>query len=506
MDIQQLKLLAGRVRDLLQQSNHPVRHNQSLDLISALPGLRNWPEVLAFPDRVAVCQLDLTSASRLAFRLKKLRLELAPEHLLEALFAHAAHDAAAALQIWPTGPKPGVYVTRSQSAINALLARYEDATDGALVYAERAGSDWEGSIDLGEGGLWSSGLSRVPSGTLIVVGPLELDQQSWEDSASRLHMAALHALASEHRVAVLIDTPTPQMLCEDVLLMVKSVQKEGDDCETALLGIVTDEGELERREPFARSRPRITAVRTIATPHAIPPNALALLGKTLTERRSGLLLFGSSAIQDHWAIDLVAASLAITEDTGPAARIMPRHRSTPANDWQVPEAIKQLPYLPSIESAFDQGYRRIVFSPNYTNAESLLRFADQALLIGGTYASDVETAYLSAMRGGGSAEGDLLARLIAILTVMRIPGKRGEAVAPDLFVMRPGMLPAPTMRFADITKFLEENRVLKWQEEMSRLLDSGKVTVAGVKKALQRIHNIADFLSQRTTVKRASAT
>ena len=51
MDIQQLKLMAGRVRGLLEQSKHTIGHNQSLDLIAALPGLRNWPEVQAFPDR-----------------------------------------------------------------------------------------------------------------------------------------------------------------------------------------------------------------------------------------------------------------------------------------------------------------------------------------------------------------------------------------------------------------------------------------------------------------------
>jgi hypothetical protein len=56
----------------------------------------------------------------------------------------------------------------------ASVARYEEATDGDLVYAERAGSGWEGSIDLGEYGLWSAGIDRLPSGTLLVVGPIEL--------------------------------------------------------------------------------------------------------------------------------------------------------------------------------------------------------------------------------------------------------------------------------------------------------------------------------------------
>jgi hypothetical protein len=70
MDVPQLKLLAGLVRALLEQHNVPVGHSQSLDLIAALAGLRNWPEVNAFPDRVAACNLDQGSSSRLAYRLK----------------------------------------------------------------------------------------------------------------------------------------------------------------------------------------------------------------------------------------------------------------------------------------------------------------------------------------------------------------------------------------------------------------------------------------------------
>lgn len=35
-----------------------------------------------------------------------------------------------------------MYVTTSQEAIDALLHRYDEATDGELVYAEAAGSGW----------------------------------------------------------------------------------------------------------------------------------------------------------------------------------------------------------------------------------------------------------------------------------------------------------------------------------------------------------------------------
>jgi hypothetical protein len=136
MDVPQLKLLAGRVRTLLQQSSALVGHGQALDLVAALPGLRNWPEVLAFPERVAACELDSASTGRLAFRLKrKFSAEFTPNELLSALAPSIPGSAGAALQVWPGGPGPGVYVTTSQQAINALMAVYEEATDGGLVYA-----------------------------------------------------------------------------------------------------------------------------------------------------------------------------------------------------------------------------------------------------------------------------------------------------------------------------------------------------------------------------------
>jgi hypothetical protein len=71
MDVQQLKLLAGRIRDLLERANVTVTHNQALDLSGALVGLRNWPEVQAFPTRIAAADLDLAAAGRLAHRLHR---------------------------------------------------------------------------------------------------------------------------------------------------------------------------------------------------------------------------------------------------------------------------------------------------------------------------------------------------------------------------------------------------------------------------------------------------
>ncbi|WP_298705457.1 hypothetical protein [uncultured Variovorax sp.] len=86
MDLPTLKLLAARVRSLLEQSHHRIGHNQALDLIAALPGLRNWPEVKAFPDRVMACQLDEVSAARLGASLKtRFGLDMNPHSLLSSL-------------------------------------------------------------------------------------------------------------------------------------------------------------------------------------------------------------------------------------------------------------------------------------------------------------------------------------------------------------------------------------------------------------------------------------
>ncbi|REE07234.1 hypothetical protein B0G71_7717 [Paraburkholderia sp. BL27I4N3] len=502
MDTQQLKLLAGLVRGLLQPSHPSVGHGQSLDLIAALPGLRNWPEVMAFPDRVAATELDTTSTGRLAFRLKKrFAVDMSPQELLAALSPPGVVVSRSALQVWPAGPVPGVYLTTSQDAIDALLEVYEDATDGAVVYAERAGNQWAGSIDLGEYGLWSSGLDRVPSGTLLIVGPLKLDQQSWNDAGERLEMACNHALNSGHRIAVLLDTPTPESAHEDVRLLVTS-RPDHTDHDTALIGVVTDDGELEPRTPFARQWPRVELVPTAATPDAFPTSIMGPLSEALAGKTSGLVLFGSGAIDEHPAIHLVAASLALTEHAGPAARVMPRHRSTPSKDWDVPEAIRALPFLPSIESAYAQGYRRIIYTPSSSRSDQLLGLSNDALLISGAYGSDLAQVFMASSRyGGGKDEESLLSRIIAIAATVDMPtGSSGTASVADLYIAN-GQAVGTLKRFKEVDEFMTAHRLVRWEDELTRLLDAGSVTHEAVKEAFPRSHGIEAFLADHAATR-----
>lgn len=486
MDIPQLKRLAGHVRSLLKQANHTVSYNQSLELIAALPGLRNWPEVQAFPNRVAACELDTSSASRLAYRLKRqFEVDFTPQDVL-ATFS-PQHDAGKQRwvpQIWPTGPAPGVYVTASQAAIDALVANYEEATDGALMYAERAASGAEGAIDLGEYGLWSSGLDRVPSGTLIVVGPIELVQDEWQASSERLQMACTHAGLSGHRVAVLAQTPMPRDLCEDIRLMARAEVRDSIDCDPALRGVVTDAGELIERVPFDRPWPPLTRTQSIATHEAIPASARHLLNQALQARKSGLLIFGSDAVNGHWAADLVDAALALTEHAGPAARIMPRTRGTPAKDWWVPEATKQLPFLPSIESAYDRGYRRMVINPHYIQGKVLNDLAGDVLFIAGTHGYEASAIAYSGIRGFASAEEEmeLVTQIIALVGVVRVPTKGGVRSITDLF-LGPREFPPESYRRKEIAEYVSQHRALKWEVEVQRLIDNCEATMADLKSA-----------------------
>ena len=499
MDVQQLKLLAGRVRGLLEQYGTSLSHGQSLDLVAALAGLRNWPEVMAFPDRVAACGVDDVAVASLARRLQRqCGLVIGADVVAGALQA-AAGVPARATQVWPGGPAPGVYVTDSQAAINALLAHYEEATDGALVYAERAGDHADGSIDLGESGLWSRGLDRVPSGTLLVVGPLEMTQQSWSESASRLEMACQRASSSGHRVAVLVDTPTPETMCNDLDLMARSCEPGAANTGAVLAGVVTDDGELQRRMPFARPLAPPPTTPSPATLEAVPATLLPALKRALAGRSTGLVVLGATARNDHPAIDLVAATLALTEHAGPVARIKPRNRSTPAKDMMVPDAVKALPFLPSIESAYAQGYRRLIVESGYTRTELLHDYGDRVLFITGVYGLDVGDVFLNVCRSGGFDRlCELLAQVVAVVGVGQIEAKGGMVQVSDLYLPIAGDLAADG-DFKMVLDHMLRHRALRWEDELDELLAAKRVSVASVKKSFPRAFAVNDFLAARAS-------
>jgi hypothetical protein len=171
---------------------------------------------------------------------------------------------------------------------------------------------------------------------------------------------------------------------------------------------------------------------------------------------------------------------------------MPRHRPTPAKDWQVPEALRQLPFLPSIESAYDQGYRRIVINPSYTNSEILLEYGKDVLFIAGGHASDVTETFMPAVRSLRE-ETDLLDLVIALLAVTEIPVGETKVAVADLFI-NDETTPAFTgKKFDDLMSFLREHRVLKFEEQVSSMLETGAISVNDL-KGVSRNSSITEFL------------
>lgn len=510
MDVPQLKLLAGLVRGLLEQHNVPVGHSQSLDLIAALPGLRNWPEVNAFPDRVAACELNGGTAARLAHRLRsRHNVEFSPPQLIAALSPPGSQSPArsTAPQIWPTGPAAGVYVTTSQQTIDALLQRYDEATDGELVYAEAAGSGWEGAIDLGEYGLSSKGLARVPSGTLIVVGPLELNQGSWEDTAHKLEWACMRAEMDGHRVAVLIDTPQPDLMFKDVALAVQRVSPQSGECDPALAGIVTEDGDLLPRSPFVQPL-ALQRVSTAGAPtDALPPKAVELLTQRLQQRSSGFLVLSSCVWTEHWGMEQIAAALPLTEDVGPVARIMSRNRGTPAKDMLVPDVVKGLPFMTSIESAYAHGYRRMLIDSGYADFSDLMKYSDEVLFFVGGHSLEAEDALMETVRFRGFDRlSKVYERLVACIAVGPISVGDKTVHISDVFIPGAKALQAGG-EFDVIQKHVRKHRAVRWEDELTRLLDEGTVTPDQVRASLEhrRARVVDPMLTKWAKRRRATA-
>ena len=82
-------------------------------------------------------------------------------------------------------------------------------------------------------------MDRLPSGTLVVVGPLPLTQESWSDNKDRRHAAANLAYSSSLRVAVLADTPLPENLHSDIDLLLRPDDVGLDSKPVDVLGVVT---------------------------------------------------------------------------------------------------------------------------------------------------------------------------------------------------------------------------------------------------------------------------
>lgn len=479
MDASHLHFIAGRICDWLAfKQQTTLKHSQALDCVAALPGLRNWPEVLAFPKRVAAAiDFDRDVCERLADRINtKTEGKVTSSDLMFLLMEtwHPTHP-----ELWPDGPQNGLYLTTSKEAVEAAIARFEAAYSNTIMYAEDPGFHADGVVALGENGIFSAGMQRVPSGTLFVLGPLVLTEENWGQCRER--MAA--AVGLPGRVVILIDTPQPEHMFEDVMLLLQEEVElfRFEEALARLRGVVKKDGTLADTSPLGLGR-RIPQAVAVTPSRALPQALAEVLQSGIARRKYGFVIAGSFEEKPQRAA-LLEATLPYTDYAGPAARILSDDRIGYDGDPPLSACFAGLPVFPSVESAYRSGYRRMVVERPYLAEESLLRYANSVCfhLTGlGWQASEVLLRVLDhAMRDAP----EVAAKTIAALAIANIDGKKGSFSLFDA-------LPAPespreNADFEELIDFVETHRALRWQDQLANLLAAGQVTLAEAKNHLR---------------------
>lgn len=492
MNTQNLKVFAERLRTHLESHNLIIKHGQALDLIAAIPGLRNWPEVIAFPARYANLQLEQSTVERLTKRIAKLHaLRLSVDQLCQVLNPSPV----SILTVWPNGPVPGLYVTTSPKAIDAAIAKYETATAGALLYAESAGSSSDSAIDLGESGLFSPGMDRLPSGTLLVIGPLPLTQESWSDNKDRLNVAAGLVYESSLRVIVLVETPLPENLHSDFALLL-SPDNKIDSLQMDVLGVATESGDLQVVEPFVQRRLIPAKIQNFITTQRIPEVLETTLKQAVTKRPYGIIALGYSHDADS-SVARLEALLPLTEIVGSAARIQPTFRlGYSKNGSPLSPHFEGIPIFPSIESAYAHGYRRIVIESPYHGAiEAMVEYADKVCFLIPSYENHIEGILINTL-SGRLDKNNRLSLINAILCIADITTDTEIHVVCEAFV---GSASAqiPDDSYDKFWEYIKSHRSVRWEDQLTELLAANKVTPKQAMKSL-RLSSLKPYLTSTT--------
>lgn len=118
------------------------------------------------------------------------------------------------------------------------------------------------------------------------------------------------------------------------------------------------------------------------------------------------------------------------------------------------------------------------------------------LLISGAYCSDLSQVFMASARYGSAKEEEsLLTRIIAIAATVDIPTGSGTASVADLYIAS-GHHAGGIKRSTDVDEFLTAHRLVRWEDELTHLLDDGTVTHEAVKEAFPRNHEIETFLAK----------
>ncbi len=496
MELEYLRERAGGLRALLQARGLSLKHGHVLDLLAALPGLRNWPEVNAFPAKVTAAALDIDAAGRLSRRIKvSYKLDVAPSDLLQLLQGQPA----ATLQIWPEGPRAGIYVTTETEWALKAIGLYETATAGGLFYTEGLGYELDGAIDVGDVGIYSNGLRRVASGTLVVAGPLDLVQEQWEENKSKL-IALSNVADAGGRVVLVCRTPEPDLLHQDLAALLRIGEEEPECVDPTLAGAITEQGDLQVHSPFVQYRRTLVDKRFSPVIQPWPVFVSDRVLNNLRKRPHGLLI--ASAYYESGSYNLrlrTAAALLpdVTKLLGPAVRVLESFRAAHVSKPEE-DVLEQLPVVPSIQAALEAGYKVIVCAT--LTRESLL-----SIIANPRSACYITTA--RAMWAGRAFEHSTLSsveaeQLFGVLNAIASwsdldGGRSGLHDLWDVYLQEEGKkMPPRALTYSE--SYVQSKRIIRWENQVLDLLSRKEVS-------RQRIRTLFPYMKLPPTVRAASA-
>ena len=153
----------------------------------------------------------------------------------------------------------------------------------------------------------------------------------------------------------------------------------------------------------------------------------------------------------------------------------------------VPDVVKGLPFLTSIESAYAHGYRRMLIESGYTDLRDLLLYADDVLFFIGSHSLEADEALMETVRFRGFEDlNKVYERLVACVAVGPISVGADTVHIFDLFIPGAKAFP-PGTKFDAITKYVRRHRAIRWEDELTQLLDRGTVTPELVRSSLEHL-------------------
>lgn len=488
MEIEHLRQLAAPLREKLARHQRVLKHGHALDLLAAIAGLRNWPEVNAFPQRLAATHLDDAAAERLRSRIAtKLGVDLPVDEVEELLHAQGTPPP----DLWPSGPKPGIYVCTEAAHAVAAVRRYLAGTGDALFYTDDVCWDSDSAMQIGEHGIFSRGISRLPTGTLLVSSKLEFTQENWDDLKGHL-IAACNAASDGMRVILVCHTPNPPSLHRDLARLLRDEEPE-DFVDPTLVGVVSSTGEYQEVRPFVQTGALGRAPQSGDIPapeHPLPDHVGRQLARALESKPTGWVIAGVHPGQRDVYLGrkgAMAAVLPYVAHLGPAAMIVDNFRGSYGREESTPAALAALPHYPSVESAIEDGYRVIVFEWPSGDLQKLMALhTDKACFVVGATALSASDAVVQRFADRElSPEG-----LIAVVCRASITTDAGERELFDVFVHCDAPRNArirPDEWFTDVPVFIAKGRALRWEDQVHDLIERGVLSREALRKQFPRV-------------------